>query len=241
VLTVLFGVCLTAVMLVQPATARPPVGAEARAGRSAAAGSVVPLIVCRTTFVAPPGKPAAFPSSTTLAASTPLANSLAAYTDTQGYMTVIGPRRWRCAANYGADGGGGVSVFPKGSLTASGGEAIVTHETSACVGCTAEQACALFPAAASAYRAIWGSPCPTHRPKQESIHRLSARVVTFEDPPSVKGDGVPSGGRFPANGVMTFVPSSHAGSYLETCTLPDNVRSTCRAVLNDFVARYQTQ
>jgi hypothetical protein len=238
VATVLIGMCLTAAMLVQAATARPPTGSETRASTSAGTGSVVPLVVCRTTFAASPGKPVAFPSSTTLAVSTRLASSLAAYTDTQGYVTVIGLREWKCSANYGADGVGGVSISPKGSVAASGGEAIVARETSACAGCTAGQACALFPAAARAYRAIWGSPCPTHRPKQESIHALNTRVVAFTDPPYVKGDGVPSGGRFPANGVMTYVPGSHDGSYLETCTLPDNVRSTCTAILNDFVARY---
>jgi hypothetical protein len=38
---------------------------------------------------------------------------------------------------------------------------------------------------------------------------------------------------------MTYVPGSNDGGYVETCTLPDNVHSTCTAILNDFVARYR--
>jgi hypothetical protein len=212
-----------------------------RQARSAGAGSVVPLVVCRTSFGVTPPKRVVFPSSTTLAVTTPLARSLAAYTDTQGYMTVVGPRGWRCSASYGADGSGGVSVFPRGSVAASAGEAIVGSETSACFGCTTGQACALFPAAARAYRSAFGMACPVRRPRQERVDRLSSTVVAFEDPPYVKGDGVPSGGRFPADGVMTYIPRNYDGSYLETCALPADVHSTCTAVLNDFLARYRTR
>ena len=48
-----------------------------------------------------------------------------------------------------------------------------------------------------------------------------------------------SGRPFPANGVMTYIPGNNNGSYLETCTLPDNAHTTCTALLNDFVARYR--
>jgi hypothetical protein len=200
-------------------------------------GAVVPLVVCPTSFGTPPLKRAAFPSSTTLAVSTALAGSLSAYTDTQGYMTVIAPRRWRCSASYGADGSGGVRVLPKGA-SVSKKEGIAASETSACFGCTTAQACALFPAAATAYRSAYNLPCPARRPPRESAYRLSKTVVAFEDPPYVKGEGAFSGGPFPANGVMTYVPGNYDGSYIETCTLPDSVHTTCTAILNDFVARY---
>jgi hypothetical protein len=178
-----------------------------------------------------------FPSTTTLAVPSALASSLAAYTDTQGYMTVIAPRGWRCSATYGADGSGGVRVEPRRSTR----EGVVAGETSACFGCTTGQACALFSAAARAYTAAYHGACPERRPPQESVYRLSATVVAFEDPPYVKGEGALSGGQFPANAVMTYVPRSNDGSYVETCTLPDNVHSTCTAILDDFVARYRNR
>jgi Domain of unknown function (DUF4850) len=202
----------------------------------------VPLVVCRTRFaVSSAPKRVAFPSLTRLRIATGLARSLAAYTDRQGYMTVVAPRHWKCSANYGADGSGGVSVYPRKSIAASKGEAVVGSETSACVGCALAQACVFFPAAARAYRSTFGSACPRRRPSREAVTRLSSTVVAFEDPPYVKGDGAPSGGRFPANGVMTYVPRSMEGSYLETCTLPETVHSTCTAILNDFVARYRNK
>lgn len=240
------AICVESVTVAQVGQAR----AETWTLRSAAAlvaqeyvgGAVVPLVVCHTSFGASPGpKPVVFPSSTTLAVATPLTSSLAAYTDTQGYMTVIGPRRWKCSASYGADGSGGVDVFPRGSTAMSTREGIFGSETSACYGCTVGQACALFPAAARANQTTYHAPCTAHRPTRESVSQLSATVVAFEDPPYVKGEGALSGGQFPANGVMTYVPQSYDGSYLETCTLPDNVHSTCTGILNDFVARYENR
>jgi hypothetical protein len=230
-----------AMIVVAGASAR-PAGGYRPAEASLDAGSVVPLVVCRTRFANPPApKRLAFPSLTRLTVVTGLARSLAAYTDTQGYMTVVAPRQWRCSASYGADGSGGVSVYPQASISASGGEAVVGSETSACFGCTVGQACVFFPAAARAYSSTFGSACPHHRPRREAVTHLSATVVAFKDPPYVKGDGVPSGGQFPANGVMTYVPRSNDGSYLETCTFPENVHSTCAAILNDFVARYRNK
>ena len=63
-------------------------------------------------------------------------------------------------------------------------------------------------------------------------------MVAFEDPPYAEGEGALSGGQFPVNGVLTYMPGSKDGSFIESCTLPENVHSTCIASLNDFVARY---
>ena len=236
--SVVVGVSVLGAMMVQAAVAQ---GFRSSDRTQVAAGSVVPLTVCPTKFGVSFGKSAVFPSLTTLSISTPLASSLAAYTDTQGLMTVIGPRGWKCSASYGADGSGGVTVFPRGSSATSPVEGIVAGETSACYGCTTGQACALFPTAEEAFQAAYRYACPAHRPPRESIYRLSKTVVAFEDPSYVKGEGALSGGQFPANGVMTYLSGSNDGSWVETCTLPDNVHSTCTAVLNDFVAKYQNR
>jgi hypothetical protein len=68
---------------------------------------------------------------------------------------------------------------------------------------------------------------------------IAAGIVTFEDPPGVKGDGRPSGGQYPADGVMTYHPSAQEdGSWQETCTLPASEKNICTAVLNTFISWY---
>lgn len=174
------------------------------------------------------------------------------YTNDQGRMTLLGPVGWQCQATYGADGSGGVAMYPSGAtppagqpFTASSAEEIVGSETSACASCTLGRACPLFSSAAAAYATDGYPPsgCRT-RPPAETVDQLGAGVVAFEDPPGVAGDGVPSGGPFPANGVMTFYPGSHpgtgspTGSWLDTCTLPTSSKQLCTAALNLFVADY---
>ena len=201
------------------------------------AGSAVPLVVCQTRYGTPPPKRAAFPSETTLSISTPLAASLAAYTDGEGLMAVAAPRGWRCSAAIGADGSGQVRVVPPKPAR----EVVVGSETSACYGCTTGQACALFPAAARAYQAAYHSACPARRPPREAVYYLSKTLVAFEDPPYVKGEAALSGGPYPANAVMTYIPGNEDGSYLESCTLPEAAHSTCTAILNDFVDKYRNR
>ena len=62
----------------------------------------------------------------------------------------------------------------------------------------------------------------------------------FEDPAGVAGDGMPSGGTNPANGVLLYLPSWPGRSAPDsaTCTLPANQQDVCTAVLNDFVGLY---
>ena len=71
--------------------------------------------------------------------------------------------------------------------------------------------------------------------------RLGARrAVAFEDRPCVVGTGSPSGGPYPANGVVIYNSNGtkypNAGE--ETCTLPEAQHSTCADVLDDFLGRY---
>jgi hypothetical protein len=70
------------------------------------------------------------------------------------------------------------------------------------------------------------------------VDHIGVGVMSFEDPPGVAGDGIPSGGQNPAHGVMTYHPPNDAGSWLETCTLPNTDRLICNAALNTFVAWY---
>jgi Domain of unknown function (DUF4850) len=167
-----------------------------------------------------------------------LAGKLSVYADTQGIMELVGPKGWTCTASHGADGSDGITVHPHGE-GASPRSAIVGSQTSACVGCALDQACCrLFPSAARALRSDLGEACPIRRAPAEMVVRIAAGIVAFEDPPGVEGTGVPSGGQYPADGVMTYHPSAPDGSWQETCTLPSSDKGLCTAVLNTFVSWY---
>ncbi|HLI02028.1 MAG TPA: hypothetical protein VKV06_14665 [Acidimicrobiales bacterium] len=210
----------------------------------------VPLVSCPTTFGAPPPHPTHQPSTATVTVPPPLADHVAVYTDTQGRMQIVAPRGWRCTADYGADSSGGVVAYPAGETVpanwgagwhlaaGAGTEAVVGTETSACTSCTTGQACPLFTAAAQAFRRQLGRPCPTTRPRTESVSSVGSGLVIFEDPPGVAGDGLPSGGADPANGVMTYHSPSGDGSWLETCTLPSAETGVCTVSLNRWLADY---
>ena len=178
------------------------------------------------------------------------AAGLAVYTDTRGGMRLLGPRGWSCSAMYGADGSGGVVVSPPGEFVPSNWgagwqlpagssvQAIIGSQTSACMGCGEGQACPLFGTAAKDFQANFQRPCPASRPTGETTTRLSSGVMAFADPAGVTGDGIPSGGRYAANGVMTYYPGNSAGSWVETCTLPAASKDVCTTTLNDFLASY---
>ena len=206
------------------------------------------LVTCPTTYgYTPSTSPPALPTSMVVSVPADLTNQLAVYSDSEGLMKLVAPTGWLCSANHGADGSGGVEVYPTGETVPSGAltagsttEAVIGSETSACVGCGESQACPLFATAATDYESNYQQTCPP-RPSSESVVALNADVVSFTDPAGVSGDGNPSGGAYPANGVMTYYPydtGNDDGSYLDTCTLPAAEQSICTVVLNRFVDWY---
>ncbi|HLI57430.1 MAG TPA: hypothetical protein VKY26_10430 [Actinomycetota bacterium] len=179
-----------------------------------------------------------------------LASQLATYTDRAGILTIVGPRGWQCEASIGADGTGVLVVVPpQESLNPEPTgflpdqrEGIGATETSACAGCRYALVCPVLidPGDQATY-----GPCANSRPPAETVSRLSASSASFEDPPNVAGDGSPSGGPNPANGVV-LLQSTAAGSapedqtgFGETCTLPAAEHSICTAILDEFLARYR--
>jgi len=227
-------------------------GSARRPSAPKAAASVVtaslPVVSCPTTLADPAPTPVALPSSRPVAVSAAPAAGLAVYADTLGVMALVGPKGWDCAAAYATDGSGGLVIYPPGApkprspnsvwklgqTTAMG---IYGTESSACYACTLGQACPLFAAAAKTFRSYLGHECKT-RPVAETVTPISGGIVAFEDPPGVHGDGMPSGGKYPANGVMTYHPGAADGSWLETCTLPDSDKTECTAILNTFIVWY---
>jgi len=211
----------------------------------------LPLVVCPTSFGMPSPAPVPLPASKTVTVLASVAGELEVYSNDQGTMMGLGPRGWACAAMIAADGSGGVVVHPAGEsvpagwaddwgLTPTSGDvAVVGVEQGPCFSCTTGQACPLFPAADTAWVAAYGRPCPgATKPASEAVDQIASGVVAFEDPPGLTGDGIPSGGTYAANGVMTYHPGNPNGSYLETCTLPGSAKAECTATLNNFIADY---
>lgn len=219
----------------------------AASSTSTAVATEVPEIECSTVMGVP--APAAQPKPSTRL-DVPGAQRLAVYTDSGGRIRLVAPRGWSCTATDAADGGAQVIVTPAGETvptTVGSGwkldasstvQAVAAEETSACSGCTLGQACPLFEGAASAFQSTFGRPCPAVRPGDETVKVIHPGIILFEDPPGTAGDGLPSGGRYPANGVMTYHPGNPDGSWLATCTLPASEHQLCTSSLNNFLASY---
>ncbi len=207
---------------------------------------------CQTSFaVTPSPTTVPIPTSATVRVPAGEAANLVVYSDDAGIMMLIGPATWTCHGMYGADGSGGLLIAPAGESVpsdpdtgwqlpaSSSDEAIVGYETGGSTVQGAALACSLFPEAATATRQDLGRGCAVTRPAQETIAGTSGSEVGFEDPAGVAGNGIPSGGQNPANGVMLYLPArGKASAYLASCTLPDSQHDVCTAVLNHFVALY---
>jgi hypothetical protein len=209
----------------------------------------VTVDVCPSTYAFPDPPQKLLPASISLILPSSLLGKVEIYVDQQDIMLLMAPANWSCSAMYYVDGSGGITVYPPGESIPSGrpftpnnSEAVVGTETAACASCQLDQACPLFPSAATANELTYNQPCPENKPSGELVNRLSTTAVGFEDPPGVAGDGNPSGGPYPANGVLTYegTVSTH-GSWLDTCTLPDNMHEVCTASLNYFLQLYGSQ
>lgn len=206
------------------------------------------VVSCPTTF-ALATQPSTVPLPTTVSVTVPetQADSLAIYSDTSDLMMLIGPRGWSCVATYGADGSGGVAVYPNGSSFpavfksgppyTSSSEAVTGTETGGSPVQAAAQACSFFPAAAATTQSDLGHGCSS-RPTSETLAQVSSSVVGFEDPPGVSGTGDPSGGPYPANGVVSYSSTAQPGTYVGTCTLPQAEHDVCTTILNYFASQY---
>src|SRR5665213_2959159 len=72
------------------------------------------VVRCPTTFaVAQPNSPAPTPTRATATVPGRDRTSLRIYTDARGTIQLLAPASWTCRANFGADGSGGLVVYPK--------------------------------------------------------------------------------------------------------------------------------
>jgi hypothetical protein len=210
----------------------------------------LPVVSCATSYAATPQPTGTtLPSYLSVEVPQDLTSQVAVYTDIDGDMKIIAPVGWSCSASFGADGSGGINAAPAGQPVSTGSlaadstqEAVSASETSACASCREDQACPLFASAQTDEENDYQQSCPRSRPPSESVVPLNANVVSFEDPPGVNGDADPSGGAYPANGVMTYYPegspNAEDGSYTETCVLPQSEMAICTTALDRFVDWY---
>jgi hypothetical protein len=212
---------------------------------SSGLSDVVPVIECPTSRGVS-GRPGAYyPETIALTIAPTVATQLAYYSDDVRSLTpILAPRGWACRVQVGADGSTSVNVYPGSSLGRD--NAVTAQSNGGCVGCASDLACGLIPTAPKllGYSNI---PCPAPRNRAERINWITGSehptgqtvndVVGFEDPPGIRGNGDPSGGRNPANGVLLFAtsPGSDTSASLETCALPESDHRLCTTILNDFV------
>jgi hypothetical protein len=207
----------------------------------------LPLNVCKTFVGGSSDTPANMPAKVRVDLSSGNSTKLAFYSDNEGLIEVMAPTGWNCSALISADGSSSIQVAPLGqanisdeSLKGLKAEVITASQTSACVGCRESLACPLFVSAANDYQRAFQKSCPTTKPPSETETRITGNVVEFSDPPGVAGDGSPSGGAYPALGAMTYFDDlSGDGSWTETCVLPPKDSSMCKAVIANFVHRYE--
>jgi len=184
------------------------------------------------------------------------ANQLELYSGSGGGLLVLAPRSWSCEAVYTADGRIEVTVVPPGTPSPnfamippsapSPDEAVNAYSEGGCLGCQYVTACPFVSFAGTQYVQYAPDYGCTTPPSAEAIDWIrgsstsptSTDVVGFEDPPGVAGDGSPSGGPYPANGVLIWLQGPQYGTLKETCTLPSSEHALCTAILNDFIGRY---
>jgi hypothetical protein len=210
----------------------------------------LPLDVCTTSVGDASEVPVGLPS--TIHVKIPKADSgtLAFYSDNEGIIGVLAPIGWNCTAAIGANGSSSLNVFPSGQANLASGalsagstaETISAQQTSACVGCRVALACPLFALSTNDSSSELNQPCPLTRPTSETTTSINEHVVEFTDPPGIHGDADPSGGAYPAMGAMTYYGDrASQGSWTETCLLPPTDKSTCKAIVGNFVSRYGEQ
>lgn len=199
-----------------------------------AAGSTVPVHRCATQFGVPPGR-VRLPARVPVLGDAARTTGLTAYSNTRQYL--IGPAGLQCTGTVGADGTTEIAAW-----SGHGGRALRQHSGSSgltlfydpdCSGCEAGTACPFF----MAFAAALDFPCPNGIPKGETVERRGGDLALFSDPVGLAGDGWPSGGSEPANGVVG-IHGRGGAVYRATCTLPASQHASCTVSLNDAIARY---
>jgi hypothetical protein len=201
-------------------------------------------VVCPTSFGwSPPPAPRRVHRTTAVSLLAGVTDAVV-YADSLGKLKLVGPRGWKCTAGYGGDQSAGLIVYPAGERVplnmwgagwhvpqASKSEAISVLDTGPSDAQGAGQACPYFPAARSATLRDFGHALCAP-PSTERVRRVDRRRVEFEDPAGAPGGGIPSGGRYPSLGAVTYDPSATPETYLISCTVARRISKMCAADLH---------
>jgi hypothetical protein len=207
------------------------------ASAAIASAPTVPVYVCHTVTAGAPGQ---VPDRLRVLGAPASTAGLVAYTNSS--VVVIGPPRMDCTGSVAADGGSELTVWPRNQRRPrrhSRGDGLTLTVDPACVACQAQDVCPFFTSLARNL----GFPCTSRVPAGERVAHHDPHLTLFRDPPGVAGDGWPSGGRDPANGLVGVRGSLRAGRAARlvvraTCTLPARSAAICTASLNDAISRY---
>ena len=192
----------------------------------------VPVVRCPTVFGTEGPRPA-LPARIAVLGRPASTAGLAAYSDTSHFL--LGPAGMRCSGIIGTDGGEQILVWAKGAPPTdhATGKGLLLRYEPACAGCKSILLCPFFPALASKL----GFPCHSLIPAGETVVRATRHLVLFSDPARLAGDAFPSGGPYPANGLVDVVGRDQI-VYRATCTLPRSEHQLCTTSLNDLLRRY---
>lgn len=218
-----------AVLATSLVTGNAVAGSRARVVRT----PTVPTVRCRTEFGASP-PPTRIPSRVAVRGGPRSVDGIVAYTNR--VLFLIAPAGMACSGLDAADGGSVLLLWRHGEhkpTQHSHQAGLSLTLDPACSSCRAEEACPFFPALARQL----DFPCIATVPTREVVDHISRRLILFQDPPGVPGDGWPSGGPDPANGLVGITPR-YDEVYRATCTLPASRHQACTTSLNDVISRY---
>lgn len=205
----------------------------------------VAVVACRAALGVEGVSRPRIPADLTAALTARAASQLRFFSD--GFVTVLAPRSWTCAGLEAADGGESLSVFPAHHADPLRADRVPSNAAGVTVfvdytghGPGAQLVCTLFPGTGAAVLAAKTGGCAPAA-AGEVVRRTGGDVARFEDPPGVRGVGVPSGGANRAFGAVVYPqlrpePES-VGVGKVTCTAPPATTGLCSAIVDDFVAR----
>ena len=219
--------------------------AATSAGSKTQATVTLPVTACPSSYGASHGS-ARVPDAITTTLPSVIAGQLAFYTDQYRYIDpVLAPRGWSCGAEFGADGSGGINVWPPGTQepTSAGPtdpdqELVEAYTAGANESDIYGDLCPFDPATASRDYPVPASlGCSQSRPQGEhlSYPHGDASLILYDDPPGVSGENYPRYGALLYASPQAGTDPAVSG---ETCTLPDSEHVLCTAILNDFAARH---
>ncbi len=215
----------------------------------------LPVRVCESVSGVEREEPPVVASAATISIRTDLADKVDLYTDTKRWFgPLLGPRGWSCRAVQTANGAREMVLGdPRSTTWRPRGQTptALIHVTVPSLCCADSEVCSIVPRAYVGFVARQGSDIARAScnapPDGEVITWFRGTrdmtpsegdIITFHDPPGVKGAGAGSGGPRPASGVILYKPLPEAMSAFTrklTCVMPPEESALCDALIDHFI------